>query len=188
MVLFLRRLGRCSSRLRRTSLSRLLENKKISNDQELIQSDPTKSDSAGLVVAAVLSIKLHQFSLCVRHPGEFNGRSIHTSLSTTRTFYFKEQLYFPLFEIFSEWLMGKWVARSTWRLFLLKGFLDTKWFQAMMKDYMNDNIFFWRIVLSWQQKQYNIFLKQIICISCLGSNLIDQIIKICMSGHKDEFY
>ena len=38
-------------------------------------------------------------------------------------------------------LWGKGVDRSTWRLFLLNSFLDTKWFQAMMKDYMVDNIF-----------------------------------------------
>ena len=37
--------------------------------------------------------------------------------------------------------MGKSVDRSTWQLLLLKGFLDTKWFQTMMKDYIVDNIF-----------------------------------------------
>ena len=83
--------------------------------------------------------------------------------------------------------MGKWVDRSTWLLFLLNSFLDTKWFQALMKECMADNIFL-GVLFYPGSSSYNIFLKQIICISCLGFNPIDQIIKICMSGHKDEFY
>ena len=133
-------------------------------------------------MAAVLYMKFHQFSLgvavsafqqvVVRYPGEFNGRSIHHSPSTTRTFYFKEQLYFSHFEMSSEWVIEKWVDRSTWRLFLLNSFLDTKWLQAMMKDSVGDNIFLGALFDPGSSS--NIFLKQIICSSCLGFNLIDQ--------------
>ena len=51
-------------------------------------------------------MKFHKFSLgvavrafqmaVVKQPGEFNGRSFPSSSSTTRTFYFKEQLYFAI--------------------------------------------------------------------------------------------
>ena len=43
---------------------------------------------------------------------------------------FERTTLFSHFEISSEWVMGKLVDRSTWRLFLLNSFLDTKWFQA----------------------------------------------------------
>ena len=102
-------------------------------------------------MSAVLSIKVHQFSLgvavraflqaVVRHPGEFNGCSIHSSSSTTRTFYFKEQLYFPLlrFSLNGLWeneqtvvLATVFIKRPYCYLFLLSVFI--LWFSYYVSD------------------------------------------------------
>ena len=53
-----------------------------------------------------------------------------------------------------------------------------------MKDCIVDNIFLGTLFGSSSNTIF--FLN--ICVSCFGFNLIAQIIKICMSGHKDEFY
>ena len=57
-----------------------------------------------------------------------------------------------------------------------------------MKDCMIDNIFFGALFDPGSSSNTILFLKQIICTSCFGFNLIDQIIKICVSGHKYKFY
>ena len=57
-----------------------------------------------------------------------------------------------------------------------------------MKDCMVDNIFLGALFYPGSSSNTIFFSKQIICIFCVGFNSIDQIIKICMSGHKDEFY
>ena len=73
------------------------------------------------------------------NPSFFNS-SLHSSRLLLEHFILKNKSLFP-FEISSEWVIGKLVYRSTWRLFLLNSFLDTSWFQAVMKDCMVDNSF-----------------------------------------------
>ena len=70
----------------------------------------------------------------------------------------------------------------------MNSFLDIKWFQGMMKDCMVANVFLGALFDPDNSNNTIFFLNKIICISCSGFNLIDQIIKFCMSGHKDEFY
>ena len=59
----------------------------------------------------------------------------------------------------------------------------------MMKDYMVDDIFLGALFYPGSSSNAIFLLKKKIkCISCLGFILTSQLIKICMSGHKDEFY